>query len=106
MKIRVANSYETDFIEVELDNSKKSLSALLDVLCTELQVSRENIVKIRKLPNTIIRKDKDVSRLTDFQEIEVVLGSKVPKESELEQGLQGNSPQSTKFLQYSSSVLY
>ncbi|KYO31063.1 hypothetical protein Y1Q_0016431 [Alligator mississippiensis] len=29
--------------------------------------------KIRKLPDTLVRKDKDVARLQDFQELELVL---------------------------------
>ena len=33
------------------------------------------IVKLRKLPNTRIRRDKDVTRLQNYQEIEVVIYS-------------------------------
>lgn len=72
LKIRQANSVETDFIEVDLDNSNRTFSALLSLLCTELNIQPSSVTKVRKLPNTIIRNDKDVSRLIDFQEIEVV----------------------------------
>ena len=29
--------------------------------------------KVRKLPNVIVRKDKDVARLVDFQELELFI---------------------------------
>ncbi|XP_078319554.1 ankyrin repeat domain-containing protein 40-like isoform X1 [Crassostrea virginica] len=73
IKIRVANSEERDFIEVELDKESLSFERLLNVCCQELGVQKGHIFKVRKLPNTIIRKDKDVRRLVDFQEIEIVL---------------------------------
>lgn len=37
--------------------------------------------KIRKLPNTVLRKDKDVARLVDFQEIELVLTNRAMSSS-------------------------
>lgn len=73
IKIRVANSEERDFIEVELDKESLSFERLLNVCCQEMGVQKGHIFKVRILPNTIIRKDKDVRRLVDFQEIEIVL---------------------------------
>ncbi|XP_061191166.1 ankyrin repeat domain-containing protein 40-like [Saccostrea echinata] len=73
IKVRVANSEERDFIEVELDKHCLSFDRLLAVCCQELGVQKGLVFKIRKLPNTIVRKDKDVGRLTDFQELEIVL---------------------------------
>lgn len=72
LKVRIADQSHTDFIEVELDMEGRTMDSLLNLLCTELQLSKDSIAKIRKLPNTILRKDKDVKRLIDFQEIEVV----------------------------------
>lgn len=75
LKVRIQNSNvrENDFIEVELDRQELTYRALLRVCCRELDISAEHVEKIRKLPNTMLRKDKDVARLQDFQELEVVL---------------------------------
>lgn len=75
LKVRIQNSTvrENDFIEVELDRQELTYRALLRVCCRELDISAEHVEKIRKLPNTMLRKDKDVARLQDFQELEVVL---------------------------------
>ncbi|KAL0993168.1 hypothetical protein UPYG_G00104160 [Umbra pygmaea] len=75
LKVRVQNpnTRENDFIEVELDRQELTYRSLLRVCCRELDISTEHVEKIRKLPNTMLRKDKDVARLQDFQELEVVL---------------------------------
>ncbi|XP_022108404.1 ankyrin repeat domain-containing protein 40-like isoform X2 [Acanthaster planci] len=73
LKVRVANSAETDFIEIEIDRNERTFSNLVLTCCRELNCEPETVVKVRKLPNTILRKDKDVWRLTDFQELEIVL---------------------------------
>lgn len=76
LKARVAHSLDKDFIEVELNRTKLTYDALMLLLTKELNVDRHVVHKIRKLPNTIVRKDKDVKRLQDYQEIELVLTSK------------------------------
>ncbi|CAL8270566.1 unnamed protein product [Lota lota] len=75
LKVRIQNpnTRENDFIEVELDRQELTFRSLLRVCCRELDISAEHVEKIRKLPNTLLRKDKDVARLQDFQELEVVL---------------------------------
>ncbi|KAJ3601247.1 hypothetical protein NHX12_032220 [Muraenolepis orangiensis] len=75
LKVRIQNpnSRENDFIEVELDRQELTFRSLLRVCCRELDIGAEHVEKIRKLPNTMLRKDKDVARLQDFQELEVVL---------------------------------
>ena len=73
-KVRIADSEETDFVEVEVEGG--SYLNLLQALCDELEVPLEAVVKIRKLPNILIRKDKDVARLVGGQELELVLNSK------------------------------
>lgn len=75
LKVRIQNPHcrENDFIEVELDRQELTYRSLLRVCCRELDISTEHVEKIRKLPNTMLRKDKDVGRLQDFQELEVVL---------------------------------
>ncbi|NXF89796.1 ANR40 protein, partial [Eubucco bourcierii] len=75
LKVRIQNPNlrENDFIEVELDRQELTYKELLRVSCCELGINPEHVQKIRKLPNTILRKDKDVARLQDFQELELVL---------------------------------
>ncbi|KAK6478340.1 ankyrin repeat domain-containing protein 40-like [Huso huso] len=75
LKVRIQDPAvkENDFIEIELDRQELTLRALLRVCCRELGVSVDHVEKIRKLPNTMLRKDKDVARLQDFQELEVVV---------------------------------
>jgi hypothetical protein len=72
LKIRIANSGDPDFIEVELPRTELSYSRLLRVCCEELGISANQIIRVRKLPDTLVRKDKDVQRFQDFQEVEVV----------------------------------
>lgn len=87
LKIRVAYLDERDFIEVEMDKSNLTFEALKSIMCKELGIERRLINKIRKLPNTILRKDKDVQRLCNFQELEVILTNKVPPQNAGSRGL-------------------
>lgn len=73
LKVRVAHTEDPDFIEVELPRDHLRYEALLNLMCAELGVDKQLVARIRKLPNTIIRKDKDVGRLQNFQEMELVL---------------------------------
>ena len=71
---------DPDFIEVEIPQSHQTFAGLLGIGCDELGIRRQDVQRIRKLPNTIVRKDKDVKRLMDFQEVEYVLapGTRTP----------------------------
>ncbi|KYN04077.1 PREDICTED: ankyrin repeat domain-containing protein 40-like [Cyphomyrmex costatus] len=73
LKIRIANTADSDFIEVELPRSELTYQALLCLCCKELDLNLHQIQKLRKLPNTRLRRDKDIQRLQNFQEIEVVI---------------------------------
>lgn len=88
IKARVANITETDFIEVELSWDKLSFYNLMDTLTKELQVEPSLVQKIRKLPDTIVRKDKDVQRLQPFQELELVLTSRAQSQGSRNYGPQ------------------
>ena len=46
---------------------------LISVICSELNIKSEKIERLRKLPDTKLRKDSDVQRLEDYTELEVVL---------------------------------
>lgn len=73
LKVRVANCGDPDFIEVELPTGDLTYSRLLRLCTEELDVNPTHVTRVRKLPNTIVRKDKDVARLKDGQELELVL---------------------------------
>jgi hypothetical protein len=70
--VKVRCDKDDDFIEVDLDRGCLTFNYFVDTLCAELGVDKNAVVKIRKCPNTLIRNDRDVSRLLDFQEIELV----------------------------------
>ncbi|PSN42668.1 hypothetical protein C0J52_13029 [Blattella germanica] len=75
IKVRIANSGDPDFIEIELPRSELTYSRLLRVCCEELGISANQIIRVRKLPDTLVRKDKDVQRFKDFQEIEIMIAT-------------------------------
>ena len=81
LKVRVANAAEQDFIEIELSRAHATFDNLISTMCSELDVDRTLVHKVRKLPNTIVRKNKDVMRLVDFQELELVLTNRALSES-------------------------
>ncbi|XP_061866981.1 ankyrin repeat domain-containing protein 40 isoform X2 [Colius striatus] len=58
LKVRIQNPNlkENDFIEIELDRQELTYKELLRVSCRELGVNPEHVQKIRKLPNTMLRK--------------------------------------------------
>lgn len=56
LKVRVQNPKENDFIEIELNRQELTYPDLLRVSCCELGVNPEQVQKIRKLPNTLVRK--------------------------------------------------
>lgn len=71
VKCRIAGSEDDDFIEVEVMPS--TYANLLQSCCEELEINSDRVYKLRKLPNVVIRNDKDVTRLVPHQEIELVL---------------------------------
>lgn len=71
VKCRIAGNGDDDFIEVEV--APPTFTNLLQTCCRELQINDDHVHKLRKLPNVVIRNDKDVLRLVPYQEIELVL---------------------------------
>ena len=72
-RVRVSGSNDSDFVEVEVPSL--SYSSLLKACCEELEVGLHEITKIRKLPNVWVRKDRDVQRLKEGQELEIILST-------------------------------
>ena len=73
VKVCVGGSGDSDFVEVEVPSM--TYTALLRACCEELQIPTSNVIKIRKLPNVWVRKDRDVQRMKEGQELEIVLKS-------------------------------
>ncbi|XP_047470060.1 ankyrin repeat domain-containing protein 40-like isoform X1 [Penaeus chinensis] len=73
LKVRVANTDDPDFIEIDFPLTHMNFSQLLTVCCKELAVNPQMVERIRKLPNTRLRNDKDVRRLENFTELELVI---------------------------------
>ncbi len=68
LKVRIQNpnTRENDFIEVELDRQELTYRSLLRVCCRELDISAEHVEKIRKLPNTMLRKVRSLHAVHKF----------------------------------------
>merc|ERR1712212_1189227 len=73
LKIRVADCLDRDFIEIDIENNQLNYQSLKDVMCHELGVNSAQVERIRKLPNTKLRRDIEVSRLQNYAELELVL---------------------------------
>ena len=73
IKVRLAGS--EDFFEVELSDIGDTYNSLVKCLAEELDVKSETVTKIRKLPNILIRKDRDVKRIKSGSEFEVELNT-------------------------------
>lgn len=73
VRARVSDSgdKDNDFVEVEVPSL--NYCSLLKSCCEELELTPEDVAKIRKLPNVWIRKDKDIQRLKEGQELEIIL---------------------------------
>ncbi len=56
-----------------MEVTSSTYESLLKGCAEELEVEPSHIAKIRKLPNILVRRDRDVQRLRDGQEMEVVL---------------------------------
>jgi len=73
LKVRVADAEDPDYIEVEMPGDSLTLEYLAVVAAEELGVETSQVERIRKMPNTKLRRDKEVARMTDYQEVELVM---------------------------------
>jgi hypothetical protein len=69
--IKIKDIDEIDFIEIDLDTENTTIEKFKEIIRDELELNFE-ILKIRKLPNILIRNNKDIKRLKDDQEIEII----------------------------------
>merc|ERR1719411_1536993 len=72
LKVRSAESEDPDYIEIEVPGGCLTLDNLILVAATELGLKAGLVERVRKMPNTRLRRDKEVARLEDYQEIELV----------------------------------
>jgi len=73
LRIRVANRPDPDYIEIELPSGSLTLENLTVTACNELGVQASQVARVRKMPDTRLRRDKEVARLQDYQQVELVL---------------------------------
>jgi len=77
LKIRLGQVTDPDFIEIDLPETQWTyqdlMSVMLNELCLEEQPESHTIERIRKLPNTRLRRDIEVQRLVDYTELELIL---------------------------------
>ncbi|KAK4288272.1 hypothetical protein Pmani_038691 [Petrolisthes manimaculis] len=73
VKVRMADSEDPDFIEVDIQRSHLNYSHLLTTCCRELALNPQMVERIRKLPNTRLRNDRDTQRLSEYTELEFVM---------------------------------
>ena len=73
LKVRVAGNDDPDYIEIELPGDSLSLEALILTAASELEIEAGQVERVRRMPNTRLRRDKEVARLPDYQEIELVI---------------------------------
>ena len=73
-KIRIAGFEDPDFIEIDVPESNLNLNDLKEIMCNELKVEKQAVIeRVRKLPNTRLRRDVEVTRLVDYAELGLVL---------------------------------
>lgn len=66
MRIQNPSLRENDFIEIELDRQELTYQELLRVSCCELGVNPDQVEKIRKLPNTLLRKVRSLPAAVEW----------------------------------------
>lgn len=83
LKVRIHGSHDPDYIEVEIPRWKLTYNNLTKICCEELQIGENDVERIRKLPDTRLRKDSDVKRLKEYQCLELVLKTPIISEKVL-----------------------
>jgi len=73
LKVRIAGDLDPDYLEMELPRDALTLEYLTVAACEELDIKAGQVERVRKMPNTKLRRDREVARLEDYQEIELVL---------------------------------
>ena len=76
LRVRVAGG-DPDYLELELPAASLTLESLLMVACQELGLEAASVDRVRKMPDTRLRRDCEVARLQDYQAIELVLKQQI-----------------------------
>lgn len=74
INVKIRDSEELDFIEVDLDIGNTTFDLFKEIVYKELEYEKKDaeILKVRKLPNVLIRNTNDIRRLKEDQEIEII----------------------------------
>ena len=75
LRKQVEDEADEDFVEVVVDQASISYRQLLTKCCKEMGVQEKKVLKLRKLPNTVIRSSQDVGRLQNYDELELVVST-------------------------------
>lgn len=75
LRKQVEDEADEDFVETVVDRTNISYRQLLTKCCKEMGVQEKKVLKLRKLPNTVIRSSQDVGRLQNYDELEIVVSS-------------------------------
>ena len=75
--LKIRDAEELDFIEIDLDLENTSFEQFKQLIYSEFEydTKMKEIVKIRKLPNVLVRNTRDIKRFKENQEIEVIFRS-------------------------------
>ena len=70
--IKVRNSGEHFFIEIDVGRSNLTLKRLSEIIQREFKLSKDIFFVIKKRPVALFRKEKDVKRLKAGHEIKLI----------------------------------
>ena len=73
--IKIRSHLDDDFIEIDIDKANLSIDQFKELCNRELgefDKSIRSIIKIRKLPNVLVRNTTDIKRFRNDQEIELI----------------------------------
>lgn len=70
LRLRIVGDKE--FVETELDENKLTFDNVFEICCKELELKKEDVKHLRKMPDTKIRSESDVKRFHRLEYVEVI----------------------------------
>ena len=70
--LKVRSEEDLFFIEIEIPRDDMTMKKLTTVIKEEFEIAESVVLILKKMPDVLIRKDKDVWRLRNGQELEIV----------------------------------